>query len=85
MTTIHLFFKRADGTTAISRSDNHQGRGGESWTAEDYLNLIRPTPYVRANWLRIEVSRDPRPAYGGNINNGLFLRQAFDNPAVTAE
>lgn len=83
MTTIHLFFRRTDGTTAISRSDNHQGRGAKHWTAEDYLNMVNPGPWARANWLRIEVSRDPPPKYGRNINHGEYLRQVFTNPEPT--
>jgi hypothetical protein len=73
-TTIHTFYKASNGDTRIHTHHDHRGKGGDDWSADDYLNLAigNGSPRVRAFWLRIEVSRD----HAAYKPRQLFTRQA---------
>jgi hypothetical protein len=70
--TVLVFYRNAEGRTRISRGATPNG--AESWSEEDWLRIVGATPFIRENWLRIEVTRE-RP----------YLRKAIDSPVYRIE
>lgn len=77
--TVLVFYRNAKGKTRISRAATP--KGSEDWSEEDWLKIAGATPYMRDNWLRIEVTRE-RPYLRKAMDSTLFKTIQLINPSL---
>lgn len=74
---ITVVYRTADGGCGIKESRSHKGT--EDWSAQDWLELVCATSYVKANWLTIEVTRT-QPRISNVYQSPKFQLERLINP-----